>query len=117
MSCIFLQIFWHHLTALRRLDNIVKVVREGQTRRAPLERVADQITGYFVPVITLLAVITWLVWLILGFSGALPADYLDIEVGGWSKFLPLSPCLALLLPSPLPCPLCTIIFLPSNTYN
>ncbi|KAL1694407.1 hypothetical protein GGG16DRAFT_47019 [Schizophyllum commune] len=66
------------------LDNIVKVVREGQTRRAPLERVADQITGYFVPVITLLAVITWLVWLILGFSGALPADYLDIEVGGWT---------------------------------
>uniref|UniRef100_D8PPD2 HMA domain-containing protein n=1 Tax=Schizophyllum commune (strain H4-8 / FGSC 9210) TaxID=578458 RepID=D8PPD2_SCHCM len=66
------------------LDNIVKVVREGQTRRAPLERVADQITGYFVPVITLLAVITWLVWLILGFSGALPQDYLDIEVGGWT---------------------------------
>ena len=97
MSCIFLQIFWHHLTALRRLDNIVKVVREGQTRRAPLERVADQITGYFVPVITLLAVITWLVWLILGFSGALPDDYLDLEVGGWSEslllFLFLSLCL------------------------
>ncbi|KAL1747492.1 E1-E2 ATPase-domain-containing protein [Schizophyllum fasciatum] len=66
------------------LDNIVKVVREGQTRRAPLERVADQITGYFVPVVTLLAVTTWLVWLILGFSGALPDDYLDIEVGGWT---------------------------------
>ena len=87
MGYISLQIFWPHLTALRRLDNIVKVVREGQTRRAPLERVADQITGYFVPVITLLAVITWLVWLILGFSGALPADYLDIEVGGWSESL------------------------------
>ena len=87
MSFISHQVFRPHLTTLRRLDNIVKVVREGQTRRAPLERVADQITGYFVPVITLLAVITWLVWLILGFSGALPADYLDIEVGGWSESL------------------------------
>ncbi|TRM67629.1 E1-E2 ATPase-domain-containing protein [Schizophyllum amplum] len=66
------------------LDNIVKVVREGQTRRAPIERVADLITGYFVPVVTLLAVVTWLVWLILGFSGALPDSYLDIEVGGWT---------------------------------
>ncbi|KAH9853626.1 heavy metal translocatin [Lenzites betulinus] len=66
------------------LDHIVKVVREGQTRRAPIERLADLITGYFVPVVTLLAIITWAVWLGLGFGGALPPDYLDIEVGGWA---------------------------------
>ncbi|KAJ7180049.1 E1-E2 ATPase-domain-containing protein [Mycena crocata] len=66
------------------LDNIVKVVREGSTRRAPIERVADVITGYFVPVITLLAISTWLIWLILAYTGALPQDYLDIEIGGWT---------------------------------
>ncbi|PFH52706.1 hypothetical protein AMATHDRAFT_1765 [Amanita thiersii Skay4041] len=66
------------------LDNIVKVVREGQIRRAPIERVADIITGYFVPVITLLAIITWIVWLALGYSGVLPDHYLDIRVGGWA---------------------------------
>ncbi|THH02750.1 hypothetical protein EW026_g169 [Hermanssonia centrifuga] len=65
------------------LDHIVKVVREGQTRRAPIERLADMITGYFVPVVTLLAIITWIVWLALGLSGTLPSDYLDIPVGGW----------------------------------
>ncbi|KIL55065.1 hypothetical protein M378DRAFT_188688 [Amanita muscaria Koide BX008] len=65
------------------LENIVKIVREGKTRRAPIERVADIITSYFVPVITFLAIVTWLVWLILGYSGALPRDYLDIETGGW----------------------------------
>ncbi|KAL0949956.1 hypothetical protein HGRIS_009976 [Hohenbuehelia grisea] len=65
------------------LDRIVKVVREGQTRRAPIERVADLITGYFVPVVTLLAILTWLLWLVLGLSGALPDDYLDIQIGGW----------------------------------
>jgi len=69
-----------------RLDKIVEVVREGQTRRAPIERVADLITGYFVPVVTLLAITTWVVWLSLGLSGVLPKSYLDIETGGWGKF-------------------------------
>ena len=63
----------------------MKVVREGQSRRAPIERVVDIITGYFVPVVTLLAISTWVIWLGLGLGGALPADYLDIEVGGWGK--------------------------------
>ncbi|KAJ7498944.1 E1-E2 ATPase-domain-containing protein [Mycena latifolia] len=66
------------------LDNIVKVVREGSTRRAPIERIADIITSYFVPVITLLAILTWLLWLILAYTGALPPSYLDIEIGGWT---------------------------------
>lgn len=64
------------------------MVREGQTRRAPIERVADVITGYFVPVVTSLAILTWVIWLALGESGALPPDYLDIEVGGWRKCVP-----------------------------
>lgn len=65
------------------LDQIVKVVREGQTRRAPIERLADMITGYFVPVVTLLAISTWLIWLGLGLSGSLPDSYLDEDQGGW----------------------------------
>ena len=65
----------------------MKVVREGQTRRAPIERVADLITGYFVPVVTLLAISTWIIWLALGLSGSLPPDYLDIEVGSWRECL------------------------------
>lgn len=65
------------------LDQIVKVVREGQTRRAPIERLADIITGYFVPVVTLLAISTWFIWLGLGLSGLLPASYLDQGQGGW----------------------------------
>jgi Cu+-exporting ATPase len=68
-----------------RLDHIIKVVRAGQTRRAPIERVADLLTGYFVPIITLLALSTWVIWLTLGLSGAIPESYLDISVGGWRK--------------------------------
>ena len=65
------------------LDQIVKVVREGQTRRAPIERVADVITSHFVPMVVLLAVSVWIIWLSLGLSGSLPADYLNITTGGW----------------------------------
>ncbi|KAH7887758.1 heavy metal translocatin [Phlebopus sp. FC_14] len=69
---------------LSMLDHIVKIVREGQTRRAPIERVADTVTAFFVPIVTLLAIITWVTWLALGFGGGIPGDYLDIDVGGWA---------------------------------
>ncbi|KAK2768160.1 hypothetical protein FQN54_000012 [Arachnomyces sp. PD_36] len=66
------------------LEQIVAVVREGQTRRAPVERVADTVTGYFVPVITAIAITTFLIWFGLGQSGSLPPDYLDMPQGGWA---------------------------------
>ncbi|KAJ5155864.1 hypothetical protein N7492_008667 [Penicillium capsulatum] len=66
------------------LDRIIAVVREGQSKRAPLERVADLLTSHFVPVITLIAILTFIIWLALGHSGVLPADYLDIAQGGWT---------------------------------
>jgi P-type Cu+ transporter len=66
------------------LDQIVKVVREGQTRRAPVERVADILTGYFVPVITLIAISTFVTWFGLGQGRVLPEDWRDIDTGGWA---------------------------------
>ncbi|KAG1872585.1 heavy metal translocatin [Suillus tomentosus] len=65
------------------LDQIVQIVREGQTHRAPIECITDYITGVFVPIITLLAIVTWLIWLTLGVSGAIPRSYLDTSQGGW----------------------------------
>ncbi|KAJ5749198.1 uncharacterized protein N7511_010894 [Penicillium nucicola] len=66
------------------LDQIIAVVREGQSKRAPLERVADLLTSHFVPVITLIAISTFIIWLALGHSGVLPTDYLDVAHGGWT---------------------------------
>ena len=65
------------------LDRIIDVVRDGQAKRAPIERVADVLTGYFVPVITLVAITTWLIWLGLGQGGTLPPRWLDVRQGGW----------------------------------
>ncbi|KAG0645821.1 Copper-transporting ATPase HMA5 [Hyphodiscus hymeniophilus] len=93
------------------LDQIVKAVREGQTRRAPMERIADTLTSYFVPFVTLIAIVTWIVWLALGYSGTLPEDYLGDDSGGWvawslqfaiAVFVVACPCgLALAAPTAL----------------
>lgn len=66
------------------LDQIISVIREGQTRRAPVERVVDLVTGYFVPIITALAILTFLIWFSLGQSGALSQKYLGQQGGGWA---------------------------------
>ncbi|RSL62490.1 hypothetical protein CEP54_005675 [Fusarium duplospermum] len=67
------------------LDQIVQVVREGQTKRAPIEQIADLLTTYFVPVITLVAILTWVVWMVVGFSNAVP-DHKAESSGGWVVF-------------------------------
>ncbi|RDW86839.1 putative copper resistance-associated P-type ATPase [Aspergillus mulundensis] len=66
------------------LDQIITVVREGQGKRAPLQRVADTLVGHFVPAITFIAVLVFVIWVSLGESGALPSDYLDVSRGGWA---------------------------------
>jgi Cu+-exporting ATPase len=66
------------------LDQIVKVVREGQTKRAPVERIADILTGFFVPVITLIAITTFVIWFGLGQGGILPLSWRDTDTGGWA---------------------------------
>ncbi|ORX95311.1 E1-E2 ATPase-domain-containing protein [Clohesyomyces aquaticus] len=66
------------------LDQIISVVREGQTRRAPVERVADSITTHFVPFVVLMAILTWVIWLVLGTTGGIPEDWRDEGSGGWA---------------------------------
>ncbi|KAK7942433.1 heavy metal translocatin [Apiospora aurea] len=68
------------------LDKIVKIVRDGQTKKAPIQEIADVLTSYFVPAITLIAILTWLIWLVLGLSGAIPESWMRESSGGWAAF-------------------------------
>ena len=47
------------------LAKIVQRVAEAQRSRAPIQRIADQVSGYFVPVVILISIMTFLVWAIV----------------------------------------------------
>lgn len=48
------------------LSQIVKMVSQAQRSRAPIQKLADTVSGYFVPAVVLIAIITALVWYIVG---------------------------------------------------
>ena len=48
------------------LSQIVQMVAEAQRSRAPIQRLADVVSGYFVPAVILIALATFLVWIMIG---------------------------------------------------
>ena len=48
------------------LSQIVQMVAEAQRSRAPIQKLADTVAAYFVPAVILIAIVTFIVWAIVG---------------------------------------------------
>jgi P-type Cu+ transporter len=48
------------------LAQIVRMVGEAQRSRAPIQKLADEVSGYFVPIVIVIAVLTFSIWALWG---------------------------------------------------
>ena len=70
----FLKIKAERVGADTTLSKIVRMVKEAGASKAPIQKIADKIAGVFVPAVTLIAVITFLIWISVS-SFSVAANY------------------------------------------
>jgi len=78
------------------LAQIIKLVRQAQGSKAPIQRLADQVSGYFVPAVIVIAIWTFVVWALVG----PPPAFIFALVAAVSVLIIACPC-ALGLATPL----------------
>ncbi|VAW14034.1 Lead, cadmium, zinc and mercury transporting ATPase; Copper-translocating P-type ATPase, partial [hydrothermal vent metagenome] len=59
------------------LSQIVQMVADAQRSRAPIQKLADQVSGYFVPIVILCAVATFIIWSLWGPEPALAYAFVN----------------------------------------
>lgn len=70
------------------LSNIIRVVEQAQGSKAPIQRLADQISGIFVPIVVGIAIVTFIVWYFL----VSPGDFAAALVSTIAVLVIACPC-------------------------
>lgn len=50
------------------ISEIVKLVVEASNTKAPISKIADTVSGYFVPIVIVIAILTFMIYLIMGYG-------------------------------------------------
>ncbi|KAJ1941970.1 hypothetical protein FBU59_003345, partial [Linderina macrospora] len=64
------------------LARIVKLVRDAQSSKPQIQEVADRVASRFVPLVVLASLLVFFVWLIIGATGNIKADWLASKLMG-----------------------------------
>lgn len=48
------------------LANIIKMVKQAQGSKAPVQKLVDKVAGIFVPVVIIISIVTFIIWMIFG---------------------------------------------------
>ena len=50
------------------VSKIIKLIEEAASSKAPISKLADKISGFFVPVVIAISFISFIVWMLLGYE-------------------------------------------------
>ncbi|XAR60391.1 Cu(2+)-exporting ATPase [Bertholletia excelsa] len=76
-----------HVGPETALSQIVQLVEAAQLARAPVQKLADQISKFFVPTVVLVAFLTWLGWFITGEAGIYPKSWIPKDMDAFELAL------------------------------
>ena len=71
----FIKVLAEKVGADTTLSQIVKMVKEAGASKAPLQKIADKISAFFVPAVTIIAVVVFMIWFSVTGELATAANY------------------------------------------